>query len=67
MLKPIYSLSGVEMDVRDDDLILLAIMDTYAGPFTTDIEGKKMIGPQNAVAIREALKDAGFKIVRQEG
>lgn len=64
--KPIYSLSGVEMVVRDDDRILLAIMDTKAGPFTSDIDGNKLIGPTNAVAIRNALKEAGFEIVRQK-
>lgn len=64
-VKPIYSLSGAEMtDVCDDDRILVAICDTEAKAMTADQDGRKLIGPFNAIRIRQSLIDAGFRIVR---
>ena len=65
-MKPIYSLSGEEIkDVSDEDRILFAISDTEVKVMTSDINGRKMIGPVNAYAIRRSLLEAGFKIVRE--
>jgi hypothetical protein len=63
-MKPILSLSGIEMDVSDPDRILIAIMDTRIRDHVTNMDGQEVIGPSTAVAVLESLKEHGFHIVR---
>lgn len=58
------SLSGHKMDVSDDDAGLL-IMSEVRCRSCCDIDGNRVVGPENALFIRNALRKAGFEIVKE--
>lgn len=58
----VKSLGGGEIDISADDFALVTLMGVVARPLSSDIEGVKLIGPENAVLIRDALKAAGFTL-----
>lgn len=67
MTKPMYSLSGVKIDIRDADRILLIIAETMARPLMSNAEGDKLFGPMNAALICDELQKYGYEIRLREG
>lgn len=61
----VRSMSGELMSVSDADLILIVIADQKWRQ-CSDYEGNRLIGIENAVIIRDALRSAGFEIVRKQ-
>jgi hypothetical protein len=59
------SLSGIEMQVSDDELAFCIICD-QPWRHCTDGDDSKVIGPENARRIKEALAAEGFAIVRAQ-
>lgn len=61
----IHSLSGKAMEIKDSDLALIVISEVRARR-VSDIRGNAVVGLEVAHAIRQALRDEGFEIVRHD-
>lgn len=60
----VRSLSG-ELTSVPDDVLATIVMSVQKWRECSDMDGARMIGIENAVAIRDALRAAGFVIVRK--
>jgi hypothetical protein len=63
MTREFRSLSGEPMEMSDSDRILCIISDERWRQ-TSKLDGTKVVGPETALMIREALRAEGFEILR---